>query len=219
MKFHFILRALGYDDAAGDFSWDKSLDFAKAKGLIIDTDFNELSTATFYRDQLTKISYLALKMSLKDNDITLVEKLISMNAIDKKKVEEIGLMKIVSNDKSMTELTEADIERLQSYPYYGGEPKHDFEYYNTAIGPANEIIENFYELKPSPLKSNQVLLTSWQLTYRAGNNNYVLRGVLQEKLDNGTVLENDVEFAYKPYKYNHDTGRFDFVLDYMKILK
>lgn len=78
----FVLRALGYDDSAGDFSWLGSLEFAKTREIINDDDFTELTTTTFLRDHVAKISYFALKMPLKDSDTTLIDKLVDMNAIN-----------------------------------------------------------------------------------------------------------------------------------------
>lgn len=88
----FILRALGYNDLEGDFSWGEALEFAKGKGIIDEEDFNELSTKTFLRDHVAKISYKALKTAIKDGGKTLIQKLVDENLIDRGKAEGIGLM-------------------------------------------------------------------------------------------------------------------------------
>ncbi|PKM95955.1 MAG: hypothetical protein CVU84_03905 [Firmicutes bacterium HGW-Firmicutes-1] len=95
----FILRALGYSDAAGDFTWNQSLEFAKSQSLIIESDFNEFATSIFYRDQLAKMSYLALKMPIKGDKTSLVEKLVSLGAIDKEIATKIGLLTLNSADE------------------------------------------------------------------------------------------------------------------------
>lgn len=88
----FILRALGYSDASGDFAWSQSLEFAKSQSLISESDYNELSESAFYRDQLAKISYLALMMPIKDDKTSLVEKLVNLGEIDKDIATKIGLL-------------------------------------------------------------------------------------------------------------------------------
>lgn len=90
--FTFILRSLGYDDSRGDFSWNKSLEFACEKKLIGDADLAELKEKTFLRDHTAKVSYMALKMPLKGDAGTLVEKLMEMGAIEKDKAEKIGVI-------------------------------------------------------------------------------------------------------------------------------
>lgn len=89
--FTFILRALGYDDASGDFTWNQSLTFAKDKFLLSESDYTELASGLFYRDHLAKVSYLGLKMQLKSGG-TLIQKLISTNAIDRDIAREVGLI-------------------------------------------------------------------------------------------------------------------------------
>ncbi len=397
--FTFILRALGYSDADGDFSWDKSIEFAKNNDLIADSDYLELNSSTFLRDHIAKVSYLAFKMQLKDSEISLAEKLVDMGAIDEDKARDIGLSGTVVYGEPTTELTEEDISilqnydnmfgepkeghgfndvhdvnisqvnakdsdihrwiyntffdiiyefddneefytspkltymskyadyviigalqtiledgtiekqnmayafnvsapfgeeptyyfsgeeklgdkeiirksqsepteendetttetddsmtidaeeyykkrdkafdlvielsakvtdemvtELQKYPYYDGEPCYDFEYYNTAIGPANGIIEDFYLIEPAVLKPNQTLLANWHTVYVSNSSNppyryYVVRGVLQEKLEDGTVNESYVEFVYKSGKYIPEIGDTTYVLVDKRILK
>jgi len=77
----FILRALGYDDAAGDFSWDKSPTFAVSAGVITQSDLNGALSGVFYRDQVVYVSYKALSARLKGSNMTLAQKLISNGVI------------------------------------------------------------------------------------------------------------------------------------------
>ena len=73
----FILRALGYNDAEGDFSFDESEDLAEYLG-VFDSDMGQ---NTFLRDQAVAISYRALAVSLNGTDTLLLEKLISDGAV------------------------------------------------------------------------------------------------------------------------------------------
>lgn len=112
----FILRALGYDDSKGEFSWNESLEFAKDKSVIDEEDLIELNTHTFLRDHVAKYSYLALKMSLKESETTLIDKLVNLEVIDKNIAEEIGLMNdIITEPKDESKgNTEKTVEELMS---------------------------------------------------------------------------------------------------------
>lgn len=89
--FTFLLRALGYSDSKGDFSWKRSLEFGREMSLLSEADYYELTKYTFYRDHMAKVSYLGLKMQLKGGG-TLVQKLIDNNAIDRDIAAEVGLI-------------------------------------------------------------------------------------------------------------------------------
>ncbi len=74
----FMLRALGYSDAEGDFNWDSPFELAKGLGLlpgIVDTE-------NFIRADIVTVSYAALSVNLKGTVKTLGEKLIDANAFD-----------------------------------------------------------------------------------------------------------------------------------------
>ena len=74
----FVLRALGYDDGAGDFSFAASLDKAVEIGMMDRTSANRIaqSGAVFYRADLVDLSLSALTMDLKDGSGTLAETLV-----------------------------------------------------------------------------------------------------------------------------------------------
>lgn len=69
----FILRALGYDDAGGDFSWDAPTQLARTVGILPDA----VHTTDFWRADVVLISYAALPAYLKNTTQTLAQKLIS----------------------------------------------------------------------------------------------------------------------------------------------
>ncbi len=77
----FLLRALGYDDGAGDFLWSASGDKAVEIGLMT-TSENRNFARRFYRDHVAYTSYRALHVTLKDESTTLVQKLIEYGAVD-----------------------------------------------------------------------------------------------------------------------------------------
>ena len=72
----FMLRALGYSDADGDFKWDAPHALAKGLGLlpsIVDTE-------NFLRADIVTVSYAALSVNIKDSTDILAEKLVEQGA-------------------------------------------------------------------------------------------------------------------------------------------
>lgn len=77
MFITFVLRALGYDDAQGDFHWTTSRDKGIEVGIIDDT----VDTSVFLRDHSVGIAYRALSVPLKNQEDTLETVLIKKGAI------------------------------------------------------------------------------------------------------------------------------------------
>lgn len=75
----FVLRALGYDDGAGDFSYASATDFAIGRGILDESLQNKV---VFTRGDCTKVSYLALSANCKGTDISLLDKLITHGVVD-----------------------------------------------------------------------------------------------------------------------------------------
>ena len=61
----FLLRALGYSDAKGDFTYAKALDFGEQVGLVDDIN---CSTKNFLRDNVVAMSLTALDTDVKGSD-------------------------------------------------------------------------------------------------------------------------------------------------------
>jgi hypothetical protein len=75
----FMLRALGYSEGTGDFSYTTAQEFALKLGLIQIID----STGAFTRDNMVALSYTALFQPIKDGDGSiLLEKLMKDQAVD-----------------------------------------------------------------------------------------------------------------------------------------
>lgn len=70
----FVLRALGYDDKIGDFTWDKSLDKMASLGILTETQATDFSLKEL-RGYIVAISHLSLFANLKGSSISLLEKL------------------------------------------------------------------------------------------------------------------------------------------------
>lgn len=85
----FLLRALGYDDQMGDFTWDKALEKAFEVGLLNDYTYYEITNLPFNRDQVALYSYTVLNQKIKDKAMSLKEMLIDQGVF-----EEESLLKI-----------------------------------------------------------------------------------------------------------------------------
>lgn len=77
----FLLRSLGYNDQAGDFSYNNALTFAKSVGLISDSMYSTLNTNTFVRAYVAKTSYDALRFPYKGGKTPLIDKLMGESKI------------------------------------------------------------------------------------------------------------------------------------------
>ncbi len=71
----FLLRALGYDDAQGDFAPSGALQFAAGVSLMTPGAASALSAAPMDRGDLVDLSYAALTCKMKDGSRTLAAKL------------------------------------------------------------------------------------------------------------------------------------------------
>lgn len=76
MYITFVLRALGYSDTNGDFTWDNPYTLARQAG-IMDGNPNVLK---FLRADVVLVSYASLEAEVKGTGKTLAEKLISAGA-------------------------------------------------------------------------------------------------------------------------------------------
>lgn len=80
--YTYVLRALGYSDAAGDFAWN-STDRLKAVeiGLLTQQQMETIQQGEFYRDQAAFISWRSLNVPLKGTDLLLRDKLMEAGVI------------------------------------------------------------------------------------------------------------------------------------------
>lgn len=79
----FLLRALGYSDDNGDFSWEEAVLDSLEIELISRREYETLITEEFTRGHMTAMSYNAVNTLLKDSDITLAAELIASGTIDR----------------------------------------------------------------------------------------------------------------------------------------
>lgn len=82
MYLTFVLRALGYDDQAGDFVWNTtSRTLAVRLGLLTDADVQSIAAGGLMRDHVAYISYHALWAKLKNSTSTLGDKLVAAGVL------------------------------------------------------------------------------------------------------------------------------------------
>lgn len=72
----FLLRALGYTEDAGDYTWGTQYGCATKIGLITTESAGKLPYASINRGDMVDLSYAALTCVLKGEEITLAEKLV-----------------------------------------------------------------------------------------------------------------------------------------------
>jgi len=80
----FILRALGYNDGNGDFSWNTALSDSAEFGLMTKESASALSFALFNRGDMVDSSYFALTMPLKGESRSLARKLAAKGVFTEK---------------------------------------------------------------------------------------------------------------------------------------
>lgn len=97
----FVLRVLGYDDSIGDFTWDESINKAGEIGLLNAEEIDLLENkGRFLRDDMVNISFKTLNTRIKNSEKTLLEKLITQNAISLEVAVASGIERI--GDKMVT---------------------------------------------------------------------------------------------------------------------
>ena len=103
----FVLRALGYDDARGDFRYADALEFAEHKGLLSQVDRDRYRAASFLRDDMIYISWRALSVALNGSSRLLVNRLIDAGAVP------VGAYELVTSAQPDGTLRVGERGRLQ----------------------------------------------------------------------------------------------------------
>src|SRR6056297_305525 len=97
----FVLRTLGYDDTAGDFSWASAAEKAQEVGILAPEKLQEMNKDSFLRGDMVEISYNTLKTSIKERNETLAQELINKGAIDSAKAKSLNLLKDVQKNSEL----------------------------------------------------------------------------------------------------------------------
>ncbi len=120
----FMLRALNYSDANGDFSWALAVEKSNEIGLIDNAFKTDLMNNEFLRDHVAGISYLSLKQNMKDMTTSLSNKLVNDGAFSKDAAISMGVIEgemsnNYANGSALSKLTQADIIALNADGFTG----------------------------------------------------------------------------------------------------
>lgn len=108
--FTFLLRTLGYDDAAGDFSPDSAALFAQHIGLT-----PQASTGSLSRGQLFVLLESALSFSYKDGSATVISRLIDRGIVSRAAANSLGFLSPVLTARQVAERYTAAAFHLDVY--------------------------------------------------------------------------------------------------------
>lgn len=86
----FLLRALGYRDAEGDFAWDKPNLLAKQLGMDASAYFEGI--VPFIRGDVAYLSEMALHQQMKNSQQRLVDALVESGAVSREAAEKAGFI-------------------------------------------------------------------------------------------------------------------------------
>ncbi|HYE09114.1 MAG TPA: hypothetical protein VEF53_02930, partial [Patescibacteria group bacterium] len=128
------------------------------------------------------------------------------------KAEEINIENLVLMKDSLSLIFSPEvISRIQSYPYYGGEPDSDFKMMCKSTQ-SSWIVKRFSE-EVASFKDNETFISHRNLSYRTGELWFAVRGILQVKLKDGSITEQDMEYIFKDGKSNEQkAGGFELEL-------
>ena len=87
MYLTYVLRALGYSDADGDFAWDDPFALAEDVKILDDS----ISRDDFLRADVVRVSYKALSAKLKDSESTLAEMLMRAGVFTPEELLAVGI--------------------------------------------------------------------------------------------------------------------------------
>ena len=88
----FLLRAMGYSDAEGDFSWADALSFAVEQSMMDAASANTLKNLSMNRGDMVDLSYAALTSPVKGGEQTLAEQLIEQGVFTAQQAQAAGIL-------------------------------------------------------------------------------------------------------------------------------
>lgn len=104
-----MLRALGYTEADGDFTYAGAISFAQSLGLLDAQIVQDMTGSTFTRGDAVELTYYTLRFPVQDSDVLLAEQLAGNGKLDAAAVSTF-LATVVSDDSSSkTELSLSQI--------------------------------------------------------------------------------------------------------------
>lgn len=110
----FILRALGYDDAKGDFKWSNAVEKMNELGIISATELYNLKSKTFLRDDTVLLSYQGLYASMKNGEVLIEHLNLKSTEVDSKEESAEQITEVIELDAAA--LPEFKLE-VESYAF------------------------------------------------------------------------------------------------------
>lgn len=160
MYLTFVLRALGYSDANGDFTWNDPYALASDTGILP----KEYDRNNFLRGDVVNISYAALNALMKNSQKTLANTLIEKNAFTAEKFSSVYRLGAVKLDidpfteirKMIKQYGEYD-EKNDTYSFVVFEDIRTDEYWENYV---NKITFSYAESDGSVTLRNDVITHS-----------------------------------------------------------
>lgn len=142
----FILRALGYSDKEGDFSYAKAYEKAEEIGLI-SKGLPADKESPFLRDDCVKISFDALGMHKKDSGLRLIDSLAADGSVSRQKAEQAGFDIIDHVDIKMTwnqedKRYEASLSEIRKHIPEAAWVSYDMSAESFAYSSDEELLQN-----------------------------------------------------------------------------
>ncbi len=115
MYLTFVLRALGYSDSNGDFTWDNPFALAREKGVLKGNP----NILNFRRADVVLISYAALEAEVKGTGKTLAEKLIEAKVFTAEQYKKhYNVAEFENEDTDMTYSSEEIYKKCSPAVFY-----------------------------------------------------------------------------------------------------
>ena len=108
-----LLRALGYDDTAGDFSWSNAANFAATLGL-----GSYVGTANMTRGEIAKASYVTLYLAPKAASQTVLKQMLTQGIVSSENITAAGLTDALSTGNQPAGTTLIDSTALTAAQIY-----------------------------------------------------------------------------------------------------
>lgn len=131
----FLLRALGYDDQAGDFTYAACLDKAAEVGMMDAASASSISRTapTFYRADLVDLSLAALTVQMKGQSATLAETLVKKGVFTRAEGKAQGVIGQGTRSYTYQSRDYSTVERVtNTYTVASGKVTADVITVNTA---------------------------------------------------------------------------------------
>lgn len=102
-----MLRALGYTEADGDFTYVQALSFAQSIGLLDEQTVEDMTSSTFTRGDAAELTYYTLRFPVDGSSVLLVEQLAGSGKLDATAASQF--LATVVSEQSKTELSLSEI--------------------------------------------------------------------------------------------------------------